>query len=148
MKRASIMMTATRRGEASLAWQASTWHSMLHMHSAGSESARGELPSPDMKARAFEAANPLIVEPPPHPSVPTPLVSMPAEQLDDGSALGSLPPGGRAEFVTTALDPLRPVPYIATRAICVGDSIADREASAARPLARRQLTRKVTSGGV
>jgi hypothetical protein len=53
----------------------------------------------------------------------------------------------RNDFVATALDPVRP-DLFASRAIGGDDPRTDREGHAARPLARRQSTRKAIGDSV
>jgi len=125
---------------------ASGKHAVLRL----SDGARMAAPPPETAPRAFEAANPLVVAPdgpPTLPAVPTLTARLPSSRLGCTSGVASIPGGGRADFGATALDPVRPESF-ASRAIGGGDPRSDREGHAARPLARRQSTRKATRDSV
>jgi len=110
-----------------------------------SDGARMAASPPETDTRAFEAANPLGVPPdgpPPLPTVATLTTRLSSSRLG-ANGVASIPGGGRADFGATALDPVRPESF-ASRAIGGGDPRTDREGHAARPLARRQSTRKAT----
>jgi len=115
-------------------------HAVLRL----SDGARMAASPPETATHAFEAANPLSVPfdgPPPLPAVPTLTAWLPSSRVGGSSVIASIPGGGRADFGATALDPVRPESFV-SRAIGSGDPRTDREGHAARPLARRQSTRK------